>query len=245
MGYSRQPDEDVDPQQDPLSPYSAPTIRRSNDRGSTQPLDDLSGVPRGSGMQVDGADFATRSQQRRQRQPGAQIYTQRLGEVAQRFDNRTLMVALGAILLLLALLLVWRAMSRNNNVNALDAATATAQAVEDTQPIFNNESPAGTFSTVVPGVDPGTGIGTEAIPVPTAGGAASAGGPFVVAGTATDGLFLRSEANSSATVVATLPEGSEVQATGEEANDGARTWKRVTSAQGDGWVAAEFLVPKP
>ena len=246
MGFPRQPDEDVDPQPDPLSPYSAPTIRRSNDRGSTQPLDDLGGLPRGSGMQVDGADFATRSHQRRQRQPGAQIYTQRLGEMAQRFDNRTVLVALGALFLLLALLLVWRAMNRNNDVNAVDGTTPTEQAAEDAEPIFNNESPAGTFSTVVPATDPGTGIGTDPVPVPTAGGAApGAGGPFVVAGTGTEGLFLRSEATSSSNALATLPEGTEVQATGEEANDGTRTWKRVQTAQGEGWVAAEFLVPRP
>jgi hypothetical protein len=244
MGYTRQPGEDADTDQDPLSPYSAPTIRRSTDRGSTQPLEDLGGLPRGSGMQVDGADFAGRSQQRRQRQAGAQIYTQRIGEMTQRFDNRMLMYGLGAILVLLSLALVWRAMSRNDEVNAVDDLSATAAAAEEATPIFA-EPASGAFSTVQPGVDPGTGIGTEAQPIPTTGGAAPTGGAFVVAGTGTEGLFLRAEANASANVLATLPEGTEVQATGEENNDGTRTWRRVQTPQGEGWVAADFLIPKP
>ncbi len=243
MGFQRPPDEDVDPDQDPLSPYSAPTIRRSSDRGSTQPLDDLGGLPRGSGMQVDGADFANRSQQRRQRQAGSQVYTQRFGEMAQRLDNRTIMIALGAILLILALLLVWRAMNRNTTADSFEGATATAFANEAATPIFSDPA-AGAFATVGPGVDPGTGISTEPNPVPTAA-TNPTGGAFVVAGTGTEGLFLRSEASSASNIVATLPEGTEITATGEETSDGTRTWKKVQTPQGEGWVAADFVVPKP
>lgn len=244
MGYTRQPGEDADGDQDPLSPYSAPTIRRSTDRGSTQPLEEIGGLPRGSGMQVDGADFAGRSQQRRQRQAGAQIYTQRIGEMTQRFDNRTLLYGLGAALVLLALLLAWRLASRNNEVNAVNDPSATASAVANATPAFS-EPLGGAFSTAQPGVDPGTGIGTEPQPIPTTG-TTSTGGAFVVAGTGTEGLFLRSAAVSDpANVLATLPEGTEVQFTGEETNDGTRTWRRVQTPQGEGWVAADFLIPKP
>src|SRR3954454_8158068 len=123
MRNSRQPsDADVDPEQDPLSPYSSPTVRRSAS-GGTQPLDDMSsGTTRGSGTQVDGTDFASRKSQRSQRQGNARVYPNRIGDMARGVNNRQLLMIGGGIILLLVLLLAWRTLR-----NRSSAATTTDQ----------------------------------------------------------------------------------------------------------------------
>ena len=68
---------------------------------------------------------------------------------------------------------------------------------------------------------------------------------FVVSGTGEQGLFLRAGPSTQEATVATLPEGTRVEALGEEQNDGTRTWHKVRTPQGEGWVAADFIIPEP
>jgi hypothetical protein len=241
MRNSRRPsDADVDPEQDPLSPYSSPTVRRSADR-STQPIDDTSsGTTRGSGTQVDGTDFASRQNQRRQRQSNARVYPSRIGEMARGVNNRQLLMVGGGIILLLVLLLAWRTI-RNRN---------TAGTTTPNQPApFGTTEPA-LLATIAPGEQP-SGISVTPAPIeiaPTTAAPAATGatGAFVVTNTGSEGLFLRADPATTGTQMETLPEGSKVDALGPEQNDGTRTWKKVKAPDGqEGWVAAEFLVAAP
>ena len=252
MAFSNQPSGgDVDPGDDPLSPFNARTVRQSSERGSTMPLDDVGpSSSRGSGTQVDGADFATRPSFRRQRQGSARVYPERFGAMAQRIDSRQLFLIFGALLLLLVALLLFLWSRRDNTVGT---ATGTGAQTAETsaQPTAAGliEPPTGVFATIIP-EESDPALGGDPLPVdaqPTAGqpAGAPAGPAFVVAGTATEGLFLRAEGSSGGNVLATLPEGTRVEALGEETNDGTRTWKKVRTDQGEGWVAAEFLVPAP
>lgn len=233
MGFSkRQPDEDAPAEQDPLAAYSAPTVRRPVERGGTQPLDDAT-APTGAGI-------SSRTQQRRQRQGGSRVSPQRFGEMARKVDNRQLFLLGGALVLLLLALLAWQASRRGNDVTTLgvqDEAT-TAEPAGEAAAAPTGElalPPGGAIVTVVP---------FENVQ-PTAPPAAAAAGAFVVARTGVEGLFLRAEPNSNAQVLNTLPEGTRVETLGEENNDGTRTWRKVRTERGEGWVAADFLDPAP
>ncbi len=232
----RQSDGDPAPDQDPLSPYSAPTVRR--DRGGTQPLDDSAGgPPRASDTEV-GTDFATRQVQRRQRQGGARVYPQRFGEMARKVDNRQLFLIAGGLILLLIALLAYRAYRQRSTAAApgLDspasARTTPEPAAQATAALV--APAAGAFVTAVPG---------DLTQATAPAAPASSGAAFVVSGTGAAGLFLRSDHSTTANSLATLPDGTKVQAIGEEFNDGSRTWKKVKTDKGEGWVAADFLVP--
>src|SRR4051812_855631 len=181
MRNSRRPsDADVDPDQDPLSPYSSPTVRRSAG-GGTEPLDDMSsGTTRGSGTQVDGTDFASRQNQRRQRQGNARTYPSRIGDVARGVNNRQLLMIGGGIILLLVLLLAWRTI-RNRN---------TATTTTDLPGVAATGEPLVLPTTGLENQPSGISVTPAPIEVaPTTPPAASTG-TFVVANTGTDGLFL-------------------------------------------------------
>lgn len=67
---------------------------------------------------------------------------------------------------------------------------------------------------------------------------------FVVVGTAEQGLFLRPEPNTNNAPLKTLPEGTRVEALGEESQGSDYVWVRVRDAEGaEGWVARDFLSP--
>ena len=238
MGFSRRPSGgEGDPDQDPLSPYSDPTARRTSDRGGTDPLDSSSDPVRNSGTAV-GADFATRNFARRQRQSSARAYPQRFGDMARRVDNRQIFLAAAGIIALLVALLAYRAYRSTDPIidDTVAPTDGQSQAAEPTLDL--GESPAGAIVTTPP-VDPFNPVQPTEAPAPAAGQA------FVVAGTGTEGLFLRPEASTEGAPLSTLPEGTRVEALGEEVNDGTRTWTRVSTPQGEGWVAADFLVPAP
>ncbi|GEM_PF-468040 len=69
---------------------------------------------------------------------------------------------------------------------------------------------------------------------------------FVVSGTAGQGLFLRSEPDSNAVVLETLPDGTNVEQIGDENPGPNYVWRHVRAPSGqEGWVAAEWLQPAP
>jgi len=247
----RQSDADPAPDQndDPLSPYSSPTVRRPV--GGTQPLGDGLGTQAPSDTQV-GTDFSTRGVQRRARQTSTRVYPQRFTEMARRFDNRQLFLAAAGLILLLVALLAYQAYSRRANADAGAEGPAEAQTNEEAATGADEELSLPTAGAIIApegGADTG-GLFATAVPgapaAPDAAApAAGAGGSFVVAGTGTEGLFLRSDHATDANVVATLPEGTRVEATGEQFNDpnGTRIWRKVRTERGEGWVASDFLVP--
>jgi hypothetical protein len=87
-------------------------------------------------------------------------------------------------------------------------------------------------------------------PLPEQPAAAAGGETFVVSGTGTQGLFLRSGAGTDNPTIGTLPEGTEVTKVGEDVPGPNYVWRNVrgTTASGEtqeGWVAVDFLQPAP
>lgn len=232
-----------EPEQDLLSPYAA-----APDRGSTQPLDEIAGAPRGSGMQVDGTDFGSRSAQRRLRRSTSRVYPQRFGEMARSVDNRQLLYLGVGVVLLLVALLAWQWSRRDNDLANVPLPDALGT-VEPTSGIADELLPPapGALVTTDPLDEPfGTPAdGAAPLPAEPSAAPAPAGAAFVVTGTGTEGLFLRSGPSVDSETLATLPEGTPVESLGEDQNDGTRTWKKVSSPQGEGWVAADFVVAVP
>lgn len=234
---NRQQADDPTPEEDPLSPYAQPTMRQSVDRGDTQPLEGLSGTPRGSGVQVDGTDFANRPVQRRQRQGSARIYTERVGEIARSMDNRQLLMIGGAVVLALIALLWWQAARRDDNLP--NAGTDPIATVAPGLGVDSGvDAPAGALGTAVPGEILAPPPAVEPTTAPPAAQA------FVVTGTGDQGLFLRAGPSTDTETIATLPEGTRVESMNEEKNDGTRTWHKVRTPQGEGWVASDFIIPE-
>jgi Bacterial SH3 domain len=64
-----------------------------------------------------------------------------------------------------------------------------------------------------------------------------------VTGTGDDGLSLRAEPRSASERLKTIPDGAELELTGEEQEADGRTWRAVRDPSDGmtGWVAAEFL----
>jgi hypothetical protein len=234
----QQPEGDPTPNQDPLPPYSAPTARR--ERGSTQPLDDSpSTPPRTSSTTQVGSDFANRSAQRRARQRSARVSPQRFGNMARKLDNRQIFLIGGSVIVLLIALLAWRAYSQRSTPAAtglddLTGGQTTAQAA--------TQATAGLGVPVLgPSATAASGVSPQSTATPTA----AASKAFVVTGTGPGGLFLRADHSTQSNIVATLPEGTKVETLGPEFKDGTRTWKKVKTDKGEGWVAAQFLTPVP
>lgn len=234
---NRQPAEEPTPEEDPLSLYAQQTTRHSVDRGDTQPLEGLSGTTRGSGMQVDGTDFANRQVQRRQRQGSARIYTGRVGQIARGLDNRQLLMIGGAVVLALIALLWWQAARRDDNLPNAD----TVQPLGATAPALGIDGGVDATPGAIRTVAPGEVVAPPVVEQTAAPPAAQA---FVVSGTGTQGLFLRAGPSTDQETIATLPEGTRVESLGEEQDDGTRKWRKVRSPQGEGWVAADFIIPE-
>jgi len=95
----------------------------------------------------------------------------------------------------------------------------------------------------------GSGLSSEPYPALTPEGptAAPVGGRFyIVSGTGNQGLFLRPDPSTAGAPIATLPEGTRVEALGEEVPGGDYLWRKVRAPDGrEGYVAADFLVDAP
>jgi hypothetical protein len=69
---------------------------------------------------------------------------------------------------------------------------------------------------------------------------------FVVAGTDGQGLFLRADPSTESQALATLPDGTRIEQTGEDFAGPDRVWRKVRTADGlEGWVAVDYLQPAP
>jgi hypothetical protein len=243
-------DEDPAPDQDPLSQYSAPTVRRPVDRGGSPPLDDRAAAPQRTSDTQVGSDFATRQVQRRLRQTGgARVYQQRIGEMARKMDNRQLFLILGALGLALLALLAVRALRRSDTSSGIATGAGTETTADaETDATAGVGLPAvGAIVTADAGSleNGGAASGGASQTAAPAGAGGEGGRTFVVSGTGTSGLFLRADHSTSSQTLATLPDGTKVEVTGPDFQDGSRTWKKVKTDKGEGWVASDFLVAAP
>lgn len=239
MSWTRRPnpaDKDPNPSGDPnpLADNLRLNRRRPTDENPSNPIYDQQTV-------VD-TNFANRSEARRSRQT-SRLSTQQLGSWAADPDNtRKLLMIGGAVVIFLLLLAAISFYNRDRVPAANNAEDGLPSAAASADPSFDVGAPAAS-------ADPG--IGTAPLPVQTIPGSdpaqqpAATGQFFVVTGTGTEGLFLRPEPSTNGAPIATLPEGTRIEATGETNNDGTREWKKVRTEQGEGWVAADFLQPAP
>lgn len=193
------------------------------------------------------SNFSNRSQTRRLRQGAGSFSPQGISAwAADPRNSRTLLIGAGVVVGLLLLLLLFRLYNSSNATGLQDDATGANASAAASLPALGFEG-----SSAVASAD--TGVGTVPQPVetvpstdPAAQPPAGGGQAFVVTGTGTEGLFLRTEPRvDPATLIGTLPEGTRVEVTGETQNDGTREWRKVRTDQGEGWVAAEFLQPAP
>ena len=69
---------------------------------------------------------------------------------------------------------------------------------------------------------------------------------FIVTGTDTDGLFLRSDHSTDAPVLETLPDGTRIERIGDDFTGSDRVWRNVRAPSGkEGWVAADYVQAAP
>ncbi|WP_029215223.1 SH3 domain-containing protein [Kallotenue papyrolyticum] len=209
--------------------------RRATD-GTTEPIVPLpeSGVHEQRTI-VDN-NLAGRARARRERQMRSPFQTQQLAQwVGDPQNSRRLLILGGGILAVLLLLVALSVYSRINTPLEVEGQTPT-----ETLPGAGGAAPAEGLQSA----PPAEGF-QSAPPLPELSAPPVAAGAFVVSGTGNLGLFLRPEPSTNNTPLATLPEGTRVEWTGESHHDGMREWRKVRSELGEGWVAAEFLQPAP
>lgn len=182
--------------------------------------------------------FANRGTARRERQ--SSFNTQRLGGGGRSSGNRRslpLLLLLGTLLAIPLLGGLWWLLNRGGD-------DTTAASPVPPPSITINRSPTPN-DTPRPSTSPSGSA--SARPSPSASPSASASpstapGTYVVAG---EGLRLRDGPSSTANIITTLTEGTQVQATGVTTNADGREWREVTVNGSKGWAAAEFLRPAP
>lgn len=244
MGWSRRsnPADDQGAPDDPLADNLR--IGRRRPPSGTQPLDNDPSIY--DQQTVIDSNFSNRSQTRRQRQLSGGFSTQKLGSWAADPENsRKMMIGGGVVIGLLLLVALFYLYNGLSGGSAADDSTGTGS-------IAASEEPLGQPGDIVngsaaPSADAGVGVvpqPVESVPGTDPGQqpAPAAGQAFVVTNTGVEGLFLRSGPGVDPPL-ATLPEGTRVEWTGESQNDGTREWRKVRTDQGEGWVAADFLQP--
>lgn len=248
MSWSRRPsDKDTPDDNNPLADnMRLNRPRRTPDQ--TQPLNNDQNASIYDQHTVVDNNFSSRSQARRDRQGASSFSTQQLGTWAANPDNsRKLLMVGGAFLIFLILLALIRFFSSGSAPDATDSTGTGASAPASSAPFGG----AFTDPSAEPSTDPG--IGAVPQPVATIPGSnptqeqppAGGGAAFVVTGTGVQGLFVRKEASTGAEKLGTLPEGTRIEAAGEQVNADGRNWQRVRTAFGEGWVAADFIQPAP
>lgn len=151
-------------------------------------------------------------------------------------------VAATAMIIGLSILIIYFAIRPRGDgaTSAGDAATPPAsEEVEAT-----SGDPLATFT---PGPTSTPPPLNEPTPEPTQGpppGTLAVGANAVVAGTGTDGLNMRSEGTTTATIVQILQDGTTLTLVEGPVEGEGRQWWRVRLADGaEGWVVQDFLTP--
>jgi len=251
MGWSRRQnpaDDEAAQQDDPLADNMRFERRRPP---GDAPVDDGGGASIYDQQTVVDQNFASRAQARRERQAAGGFSPQRVTSwAADPSNSRKLFIAGAVILALFLLLAIWRlSLNWTNSTPADDLIEPSAPAEASVEaPAFID--PAAASAAALPSADassltapvPASNIpGTDPTQLSPAGVAQA----FVVTGTGTEGLFLRPEPNQNNTPLATIPDGTRVDATGNTQNDGTREWREIVANGQTGWVAAEYLQPAP
>lgn len=214
--------------------------------------------------------FAERGRTRRERQAAAYGTPRGNAPTAARTSSRR-RVPIGLLLGALALIalplvaLVWFANNnRDGAANANPSASvrasgAVASSGASTSALPSSSTSATGASSSSSAAASGAGSSDPASGSPSASDTAGAGASdsaepstnaapaprLVVTGTGPRGVYLRQQASTSAPVITTLKEGTEVEAIDQTANADNRTWQRVRTPEGEGWVASDFLRPAP
>lgn len=182
--------------------------------------------------------FANRGTARRERQ--GSFSTQRLGGGGRSSGNRRslpLLLLLGALLAIPLIAGLWWLLNRGG-----DTPTATSPVPSPSITVNRSPSPsASPSSSTSPSGSASARPSASASPSVSAS-PSTAPGTYVVAG---EGLRLRDGPSSTANVITTLAEGTQVQATGVTTNADGREWREVRVNGSQGWAAAEFLRPAP
>lgn len=248
MGWSRKQnpaDDEAAQQDDPLAENMRFERRRPPDEA---PPDDGGSASIYDQQTVVDQNFASRAQARRERQATGGLSPQRVTAwAADPGNSRKLIIAGGVVLALLLLLALWR-ISRNWTADTADTLLepSVPAAASAESPIFIDPAAASAAASLDASF-PSVPVPAENVPGtdPAQQSPFAAAQAFVVTGTGTEGLFLRPEPNQNNTPVATVPDGTRVEATGNTQNDGTREWREIRTDLGTGWVAAEFLQPAP
>lgn len=228
--WSRKQPSSDDPNQsgDPLDQFTAPTVRRRPDHVPTQPLDpeDVPGA--------EGSEWSSRRNDRLNRMGGSRVYQTNVKRFVQNANNRQLFIIGGVITVLLVLLLGFQAFRGRTT-----PSSAATRGVTGT-PTRATARPGTTANTAVAGAialptAPIDAIPTFAPPPPATGKA------YQVVNTGEVGLRIRDTPSTSGNQIGTFPDGTRVEASGGEQQADGYTWIKVKGAQGEGWVAKEFL----
>ena len=145
-------------------------------------------------------------------------------------------VCAAAVMVLAAVAVIGTIMDRMPRETV--GVTPTAQApLPSATPALERPAPTNTETPVAPTSAPPS---TEPLPASPTEAAAERGR---VTGTGTDGLSLRAEPQISSERLKILPDGAELELTGDEQEADGRAWRAVRDPSDGttGWVAAEFL----
>lgn len=123
-----------------------------------------------------------------------------------------------------------------------DTPAATATATATMPPIVTNGTPTvpSTAGSPNPLTTP-TAAATEASTSAPGGGEIAVGSSVVVANTGGDGANLRDQASTEGAVVATLPDGTALEVTGDAVEAENYIWWPVSNADYEGYIAEDFL----
>jgi hypothetical protein len=159
------------------------------------------------------------------------------------------------VLLLVVLFWLWASSFLGDDDNGSPTGDATGTTTLPTigpTATAGGTAPAGTTPTlpiVITTVTPPSGAtntpdaGEPASPTPeTPATEIFPGAEVVVANTGGDGANLRTEPTSGSEIVTTLLDGTPLTVTGDSVEGDGLIWWPVTGADGDGWIAADFLV---
>lgn len=224
----QQPSDDPNQTGNPLDPFTAPTMRQRPDHVPTQPLDPED-VPAG-----EGSEWSGRRHDRLNRMGGSRVYQTNVKRFVQNANNRQLFVIGGVITVLLVLLLGFQAFRGRDTPTSATTRSATGTPARATARPGTTANAAAAGAITLP-TAPIDAIPTFAPPP------AAAGKAYQVFNTGEVGLRIRDTPSTSGNQIGTFPDGTRVEASGGEQQADGYTWIKVKGAQGEGWVAKDFL----
>ncbi|MCC7372210.1 MAG: SH3 domain-containing protein [Chloroflexi bacterium] len=143
---------------------------------------------------------------------------------------------------------IWRNVRDGDDVGWIVSTALRSQPTPTITPSAT-VTPSATATTAATATRELTGTAAAATPSPTSGGSATpAGTPaperIEITGTGGGGANLRAEPGTSARILQTIPDGTQLTIVGPDREVGGRTWRNVRGQGGTtGWVAADSTQP--